>query len=393
MADGSDSARSDCTIQENKCNSKLESKLQGKSLRWVGIDIGGTLAKVAFFEYYENGDNIKYLGDSHAAVQQFIKSAHQYGSDGERDARLELKNVQLGTRKGNLHFIRFPTSRMDAFFALAEEMRAKEFLHKKVYATGGGAYKFEKEFKEVLDLQLVKFDELHCLIQGIHFIDANFIGECYYLKFSDDLAKPEKVTYDFQSACPYPFIVVNVGSGVSILAVRSSSEFQRITGSALGGGTFVGLSCLLTGCETFEEALQLAAKGDNKTVDKLVKDIYGGDYTRFGLPGDVVASSFGSMILAEKRATVKKEDLACATLMMITNNIGSIARMCAINEGMDRVIFAGNFLRKNDLSMSMLARAMDFWSKGTMKAIFLEHEGYFGAVGALLESLNDLAPS
>jgi type II pantothenate kinase len=36
--------------------------------------------------------------------------------------------------------------------------------------------------------------------------------------------------------------------------------------------------------------LELAEKGDNKTVDKLVKDIYGGDYTRFGLPGDVVAS-------------------------------------------------------------------------------------------------------
>ena len=80
------------------------------------------------------------------------------------------------------------------------------------------------------------------------------------------------------------------------------------------------------------------------------------------------------MILPEKRADARKEDLACATLMMITNNIGSIARMCAINEGIDRVIFAGNFLRKNDLSMSMLARAMDFWSKGTMKAIFLEHE-------------------
>lgn len=66
--------------------------------------------------------------------------------------------------------------------------------------------------------------------------------------------------------------------------------FEYIFDCSLGGGTFVGLSCLLTGCETFEEALELAAKGDNKTVDKLVKDIYGGDYTRFGLPGDVVAS-------------------------------------------------------------------------------------------------------
>ena len=62
-----------------------------------------------------------------------------------------------------------------------------------------------------------------------------------------------------------------------------------------GGGTFLGLCCLLTGCNTFEEAMALAASGDNKKVDKLVRDIYGGDYGRFGLSGDTVASSFGQM--------------------------------------------------------------------------------------------------
>lgn len=59
---------------------------------------------------------------------------------------------------------------------------------------------------------------------------------------------------------------------------------------SLGGGTFLGLCCLLTGCNTFEEAIQLATKGDNRKVDKLVRDIYGGDYDRFGLTGDLVAS-------------------------------------------------------------------------------------------------------
>lgn len=59
---------------------------------------------------------------------------------------------------------------------------------------------------------------------------------------------------------------------------------------SLGGGTFLGLCCLLTGCETFEEALEMASKGDSKNVDKLVKDIYGGDYERFGLQGSAVAS-------------------------------------------------------------------------------------------------------
>ena len=41
--------------------------------------------------------------------------------------------------------------------------------------------------------------------------------------------------------------------------------------------------------------MALAASGDNKKVDKLVRDIYGGDYGRFGLSGDTVASSFGQM--------------------------------------------------------------------------------------------------
>lgn len=38
------------------------------------------------------------------------------------------------------------------------------------------------------------------------------------------------------------------------------------------------------------------------------------------------------MMSKEKRESISKEDLARATLVTITNNIGSIARMCALNE-------------------------------------------------------------
>ena len=144
----------------------------------------------------------------------------------------------------------------------------------------------------------------------------------------------------------------------------------------------------MTDCKTFEEALELAAKGDNRNVDKLVKDIYGGDYQRFGLTGDVVASSFGQMNCEEKRTKASPQDLARATLVTITNNIGSLVRLCAKAESIDRVVFVGNFLRINSISMKMLASAMDFWSNGAMKALFCEHEGYFGGVGCLLELMN-----
>ena len=63
-------------------------------------------------------------------------------------------------------------------------------------------------------------------------------------------------------------------------------------GTSVGGGTFLGLSALLAGTQSFDEAIALAEKGDSNRVDKLVRDIYGGDYTQLGLAGDLVASRY-----------------------------------------------------------------------------------------------------
>ena len=101
---------------------------------------------------------------------------------------------------------------------------------------------------------------------------------------------------------------------------------------SIGGGTFLGLCSLLTGCKSFEEAIELAVQGDHTKVDKLVRDIYGGGYARFNLPAGVVAASFGHMHLEERREQAAPADLARATLVTVTNNISSIALMCARQE-------------------------------------------------------------
>lgn len=64
----------------------------------------------------------------------------------------------------------------------------------------------------------------------------------------------------------YPYLVVNIGSGVSILLVKSPTDIERVGGTSMGGGSFVGLSSLLTGVNTFDEALALAEKGDHTKV-------------------------------------------------------------------------------------------------------------------------------
>ena len=52
----------------------------------------------------------------------------------------------------------------------------------------------------------------------------------------------------------------------------------------------------------------------------------------------------GQMNLLDKRKEASPEDLAKATLITITNNIGSISRLCAQAENLDRVLFVGKYL-------------------------------------------------
>ncbi|XP_056647876.1 pantothenate kinase 3 isoform X2 [Diorhabda carinulata] len=353
------------------------------AMPWFGMDIGGSLCKLVYFEPKElpKGESASQI-ETLMNIRRYLTKNSAYGRTGHRDTHLQMDNVKIRGIVGTLHFIRFPTSAMKTFLSLAK-YKGMAKLVTTVSATGGGAFKFEEDFKREVNLKLAKFDEFASLLAGLHYIDRSNPSECYYWANPTEEDRCSKVNYDFSR--PYPFLIVNIGSGVSILAVYSENDYKRISGTSIGGGTFLGLCCLLTGCNSFEEAISLAAEGDNRNVDKLVRDIYGGDYERFGLPGDLVASSFGQMNSRERRTNVSKQDLARATLVTITNNIGSIARMCAIQEKIDRVVFIGNFLRVNPIAMKLLAYAMDYWSKSTMKALFLEHEGYFGAVGSLVQ--------
>ena len=66
----------------------------------------------------------------------------------------------------------------------------------------------------------------------------------------------------------YPFLLVNMGSGVSILKITGPSQFERVSGTSLGGGTFWGLARLLTQIDSsaasdkaWEEIIDLSNTG------------------------------------------------------------------------------------------------------------------------------------
>ena len=82
------------------------------------------------------------------------------------------------------------------------------------------------------DLQLQKLDELDCLIRGVLFTEAAVASgpsECYYYENPADPERCEQKPYALQD--PYPLLLVNIGSGVSILAVYSETDYKRVTGT------------------------------------------------------------------------------------------------------------------------------------------------------------------
>ena len=49
----------------------------------------------------------------------------------------------------------------------------------------------------------------------------------------------------------FPYLLVNIGSGVSIIKVTGPNSFQRVSGTSVGGGTLWGLLSLLTDCKVY----------------------------------------------------------------------------------------------------------------------------------------------
>jgi type II pantothenate kinase len=216
----------------------------------------------------------------------------------------------------------------------------------------------------------------------------------------------------------YPYLLVNIGSGVSMIKVSGPREYQRVGGTSLGGGTLWGLLSLLTGSRTFDEMLGMAERGDNAKVDMLVGDIYGTDYGKIGLKSSTIASSFGKVFRMKREAEREAEDsgglangdadsdppspdgipsspspnppfsapdVSRSLLYAISNNIGQIAYLQSEKHSLSTIYFGGSFIRGHRQTMNTLSYAIKFWSNGEKKAYFLRHEGYLGAVGAFLK--------
>ena len=216
---------------------------------------------------------------------------------------------------GRLNFLRFETDRIDSCIEFLRDLQQKQRRANGsrkesklcVMATGGGAFKYYDKITKTLGVDVIREDEMECLIQGLDF----FINEIPREVFTyDDTDAENPMHYIDEQDEIYPYLLVNIGSGVSMIKVSGRQQYQRIGGTSLGGGTLWGLLSLLTGARTFDDMLNMSERGDNAAVDLLVGDIYGAGtgYEKIGLSEKTIASSFGKVFKRKREAERNAED-------------------------------------------------------------------------------------
>ncbi|BCB03544.1 type II pantothenate kinase [Bacillus sp. KH172YL63] len=169
----------------------------------------------------------------------------------------------------------------------------------------------------------------------------------------------------------YHYLLINIGTGTSFIAVDENGP-ERLFGSGMGGGTFLGLGSMLTGITDFHDLVALSDKGVRGNVDLLVKDVY----TKGDSPVDpqLTAANFGKMSMNSSHA-----DKLRALSNMIGETIILLASQAAKTFQIKDFVFVGGAVEyipslREDLSQfqSMLAYTPHFPMRGS----------FAGALGA-----------
>lgn len=288
-----------------------------------------------------------------------------------------------------------------------------------VRVTGGGCFKFYDQLVEALRIRVERCDEVQCAARGLGFA-LTFSHEVY----SYDLMKKRRIMKTKKKS-PYPLLLVNIGSGVSILKANSETVFERVSGTCIGGGTALGLCKLVFGASSFQEVIDLSVRGED-TLDGSVGDLFGDSTSTSRFPQDTLACSFGRLYTTGHGKSlptcVSKTDVARSAVRMVSFNLGYLATLVAEVHGVKHIYFSGKYIHDHDFTIKTITQATAFslLYKGSgstagdstdepfddedaytlesvtallqktrtiqpsFEALFLVHDGFLGALGAML---------
>jgi type II pantothenate kinase len=259
------------------------------------------------------------------------------------DAGASLVKLAIASPSDDLQLERHPATDLGAVAKRIAQLQAD-----RICLTGGGA----AALQPFLDATTTVHDE-----------------------FESWAAGARRAVWSEPNAPREPFLLVSLGTGTSVQRVEESSA-ARVGGTALGGGTLVGLGRALSGASGFTEACELAARGSRAAVDLLVSDVFEGGEAP--LDGTMTASNFGK--LGRPDADVAAADLLAGLVNLIAENISLIVGGLAHATSTQRVFIGGSTIQGNP---ALEERLMTLLGAFGCEVHVLANGEYTGAIGAI----------
>ncbi|MFA7406679.1 MAG: hypothetical protein WCY93_02425 [Anaerolineaceae bacterium] len=168
-------------------------------------------------------------------------------------------------------------------------------------------------------------------------------------------------------------LVVSAGTGTAMVAARRTAA-QHVTGSAVGGGTLLGLANLILGTADYDEIDALALAGDANAADIMVSEAVGGEVGK--LPANANAVNLGKLI---DRTDFTREDLAAGLARLVAQVIAVIAINAAEAAGLRDIILIGHTMDLVSIQKE-IALVGEFYQRSFNMP---EHPGFATARGVI----------
>ena len=177
-------------------------------------------------------------------------------------------------------------------------------------------------------------------------------------------------------------LVVSAGTGAAMVAARLSG-IEHVTGSAVGGGTLLGLSKLILKTDDVEEIDQLALAGDASAVDIMLSEAVGGEVGR--LPANANAVNLGKL---DRNSDFSRENLAAGLVRLVAQVIAVIAINAANSSSLEAIIMVGHLM-----DLHSIRKEVNLVGEFYQKTFIVPENPGYGTVRGVLEVIKQDRPA
>jgi type II pantothenate kinase len=191
-----------------------------------------------------------------------------------------------------------------------------------------------------------------------------------------------------------PLLVVSAGTGTAMVRI-AGHHYGHVAGTAVGGGTLLGLGNLLLNSRDALHIDTLALAGDANQVDLNLADVISGPLG--ALPADATAVNFGRCARGGESNTAQdgaqdhlqgyaQKDLAAGLVNLIGQTIALQAIHVAAAQGCQQIIVVGH-----TVELASLKQVVEHVLVGLspIPALIADHPGMGSALGAYIAAFVD----